>query len=261
MKDFCIHTAFSDYHAQRENYFSKLDVRIKLGTVVMLIAMVMLSHRCFFPLTTFLISCVILRSIGISGARIKYRVLAPMSVVFFLVVVQPFIVDGHAIFTLNFFGILLPASSEGLAQGCLLAVKTCSSVALMLCLIYTTTMDKILMAAAWLRVPSILIDISLLMYRYIFLFAKEAASILYAQKLRFGYANFKNSIRSLAILLGMVFIRAFDQASILQNAMNLRLYRGNFTPSNLKPIPIREAFMSGLVTCLMVVIFFEQNRW
>jgi len=261
MKDFCIHTGFSDYHAQRENYLSKLDVRIKTGMVVMFIAMVMLSQRYFFPMTIFLISCVILRSIGISGARIKYRVLAPMSVVFFLVVIQPFIVEGHALFTLDFFGFMLPASAEGLAQGCLLAVKTCSSVTLMLCLIYTTTMDKILMAAAWLRVPSILIDISLLMYRYIFLFAKEAASILHAQKLRFGYTNFKNSMRSLAILLGMVFIRAFDQASILQNAMNLRMYRGSFKPSKLKPIPMREVVMSGIVTCLMVIVFIEQNRW
>ena len=238
-----------------------MDVRIKVGIVVVLVALVMLSCRFFFPVTAFLLACVILRSIGISGTRIKYRVLAPMSVVLFLVVVQPFLVEGRTLFTLNFFGVLLPASLEGLAQGCLLAAKTCSSVALMLCLIYTTTMDKILMAAAWLRVPSILIDISLLMYRYIFLFAKEAANILHAQKVRFGYANYKNSLRSLAILLGMVFIRAFDQASILQNAMNLRLYRGSFTTSKLKSIPLREALVSVLVTCVMVIIFFEQNRW
>jgi len=251
---FNMHASLSDREAQKENYISSVDVRVKLIISILLILLVMASQRWVFPLAVFGGSCALLFSINIPWKKIRNRLITPFSVVFFLVIVQPFLVEGTSFARVNIFNFFtVQASIEGLYQGLLIAVKVLSSVSVLLCTIYTTTANKIIMAAAWLKVPSELIDLSLLMYRYIFLFIGETYKVFQAQRLRFGYANFRNGIRSSAALLGLTFIRAFDQGSITQQAMNLRLYRGSFKPSKLPSLSKQEVLLTG-VTALFLFI-------
>ncbi|MFQ5646659.1 MAG: cobalt ECF transporter T component CbiQ [bacterium] len=256
--EFSLHTKFPDPEARGENFFSQLDVRIKLGMAFLLISLTTASSNWRFPLTVLVLSAFILKTIEIGYAEIKGKLLAPLGVVLFLVMVQPFLIEGQTLFAINFFNLFaLKASIEGLQQGILIALKVLACVSLLLSFIHTTSLPKLIMGAAWLKIPSTLVDLALLMYRYIFFLARGAVKIFQAQKLRFGYAGFSNGLRSSASLLGMVFIRAFDQAVIAQQAMNLRLYRGSFIPSALPSPPSREVFLAFLTASLFMLVFWR----
>jgi len=252
----------SERIAQRENCLTGMDVRVKLLMGVLTISLVMLSKIYVFPLLVFVLANITMGSVGVRYKDVKRRLLAPFSVVFFLILVQPFMTDGRVLFKISFFDLfVLKASLEGMLRGLLIGGKVLSSVSVLLCIIYTTTLHKVIMAASSLNVPSTLIDLSLLMYRYIFLFIDESIKVFQAQKLRFGYATFKNGLRSSAVLSGLVFVRAFDQASLIEQAMRLRLYRGSFTPLKLEPMSFYDTLLPGFIACLLILIFLGQSCW
>lgn len=62
-----------------------------------------------------------------------------------------------------------------------------------------------------LKLPEIFIELSMLIYRYIFVFLDLAMKMEDAQNMRMGYISFKNWMHSLAILASTLFIRTWDQ--------------------------------------------------
>ena len=82
-----------------------------------------------------------------------------------------------------------------------------------------------------------MVELALIMYRYIFLMFEEATRIRSAQKSRLGYVSFKNSLRSISTLGGMLILRSYDRAERSFAAMRCRGYRGVMTavvPTRLK---------------------------
>ena len=77
-----------------------------------------------------------------------------------------------------------------------------------------------------LRVPPVLIDLSMLIYHFIFVFIGQAIAIHNAQTIRHGYTSFKRSLNSMAMLGAMLFIRAWKEAEDLIIAMDSRCYDG-----------------------------------
>ena len=72
----------------------------------------------------------------------------------------------------------------GVVAGGRIGLIVLAGVSLMLVLGLTTPLPRLLSALRWYRVPALLIEIGLLMYRYLFLFAEEATRMRQAQRLR-----------------------------------------------------------------------------
>jgi cobalt/nickel transport system permease protein len=77
-----------------------------------------------------------------------------------------------------------------------------------------------------LGLPDFLVELSMLMYRYIFVFVDQAALIHSAQVMRLGDAGIKKSINSFAMLSSVLFLRAWEQGERLIIAMDARCYDG-----------------------------------
>ena len=73
---------------------------------------------------------------------------------------------------------------EGVAAGAELGLVVLAGVMLMLILGLTTPLPALLSALRWYRVPALLVEIGMLMYRYLFLFVEEAGRMRQAQRLR-----------------------------------------------------------------------------
>ena len=71
-----------------------------------------------------------------------------------------------------------------------------------------------------------MIELSMMMYRYIFVFLDQAAVIHSAQVMRLGDAGIKNSLNSFAMLSSVLFLRAWEQGERLIVAMDARCYNG-----------------------------------
>jgi len=128
-------------------------------------------------------------------------------------------------------------------------------------LVLTTSMTDIFIALRKVHVPKILVEMCLLIYRYIFVFIEVTQKMLTAQKLRLGHSGWIRKTRSIALLAGNLFIRTLEQGERTFTAMNARGYDGNIRVIEELPRP-KKATLLGVIlfdVALVLVLLFTLN--
>lgn len=120
----------------------------------------------------------------------------------------------------------------------------------------TTPMTDLFNGMKRARIPLELIDLMMIIYRYIFIVYAQAVEIWQAQVMRLGYRRPLEAIRSFSTLCGMLFISSWNAGEDLVHAMDCRCYNGIF-PSldpaepmrihSLLPVMIYLAILSGVL--------------
>ena len=77
-----------------------------------------------------------------------------------------------------------------------------------------------------MHIPQEFIDLTMLIYRYIFVFIGEAIGIHNAQVIRGGYQGWKNGIYAFSMLVSMLFVRTWERGDEIFLSMNSRCYDG-----------------------------------
>jgi cobalt/nickel transport system permease protein len=128
-------------------------------------------------------------------------------------------------------------------------------------LVLTTPMTSILFIFRKARVPQILIEISLLIYRYIFVFIEIMETMHTAQEIRLGHSGWLKKIRSISMLTGNLFIRTLEQGERTFTAMNARGYDGNIRVLEDVPIPSKTVLLgiTLFVAALAIIAFLTIN--
>jgi len=121
-------------------------------------------------------------------------------------------------------------------------------------LVLTTPMTDIFITLRRAHMPKILIEMSLLIYRYMFVFMEVAAQMYTAQKLRLGHSSWQKRIRSTALIAGNLFIRTLEQGERTFTAMNSRGYDGNIRTLDDLPQPRRVSFI-GIIFFDVILVF------
>ncbi len=80
-----------------------------------------------------------------------------------------------------------------------------------------------------LRVPTLFIELFLLIYRFIMVFITEAVDIVHAQELRFGFYGIKNGIHSTGLVIRLLLTRVLIRFQEMSVCLAIRLYDGDFT--------------------------------
>ena len=88
-------------------------------------------------------------------------------------------------------------------------------------------MTDILGAFRKLHIPSFLIELMLLIYRFIFVLSETAWAIMVSQQSRLGNRDLKTRMRSFGALGASLFILALKRSNALYDAMESRCYDGN----------------------------------
>lgn len=127
----------------------------------------------------------------------------------------------------------LPIGDHYLAVSCASALYALRLVAVSLasvsCLYFltlTTPLMDLLAVLARLHCPWLLIELMLLIYRYLFVLLDLASAILTAQKCRLSNQNLSTSIRSMGQMLAVLLVRALSKSGQLFDAMESRCYDG-----------------------------------
>jgi cobalt/nickel transport system permease protein len=166
------------------------------------------------------------------------------------------------LFSATPFGYTLSFKEEGLLRGLLIFSKILGGVMLLLLLSFTTSITKICVAARWMKIPEIFIEVLSFIYRYIFLLMEETETMMSSQKSRLGYSTWFRTIRSFGSLGGMLIIRSITRAENAHAAMISRGYDGGRIFS-LQLTPFRRydyvmLFSSALfLTPLFTIIFLS----
>ena len=107
-----------------------------------------------------------------------------------------------------------------------------SAVSCLYFLALTTPMVELIYVLQIFRIPEIIIELMVIIYRFIFVFINTAFSIYYAQQSRYGYSSFKKSINSFAILIGNLWGKAFFKSQNLLVSLESRGFEGNLKVLN-----------------------------
>ena len=130
-------------------------------------------------------------------------------------------------------------------------------------LVLTTTITDILITLRRLHVPLILIEMSLLIYRYIFVLLEIASQMNTAQEMRLGQTNWIKKIKSTALLAGNLFIRTLEQGERTFTAMSARGYDGEIRTLDDLPHP-RPWLIIGILffdVLLIMASFLTTSGW
>lgn len=156
---------------------------------------------------------------------------------------------GEQIFAFHVLGIDLGIREDGANLALLLIARTLGGMCSLLFIALTTPMLEIFSLGKSLGLPDFLVELSMLMYRYIFVFLDQAAMIHSAQVMRLGDAGFKSTLSSFSMLSSVLFLRSWEQGERLIVAMDSRCYDGR-----LDLMDRAEAAKSGAILAVAVYL-------
>lgn len=221
-----LNEVFSESFAQKKNYLTEIDTRIKIVFTVMTMIMILLSRNINAPLVVFLLSSIFLWAIRIPVKVILIRLATPLGLAGVIFLIQIFFYGVTPIVRFNLWGIHLVGYKEGLLRGSLIMAKVVGATSLVTFLSMTTPVNKLFNAARWFRVSNAWIEIAMFTYRYIFVLLEDTVTIKNAQKVRLGYSSLARSLRSFGELMGSTVIRTYDRSVAVYESMMLRGYNG-----------------------------------
>jgi len=157
---------------------------------------------------------------------------------------------GSTLFSVDLLQFHLGVRKDGADLALLLLLRTLGGMSALFFIALTTPMIEIFAVIKSLHVPDTVVELSMMIYRYIFVFLDQAAMIHSAQVMRLGDSRLRNSLCSFAMLSSVLFLRSWEQGERLIIAMDARCYRGKLD------IMEREG-RAGAGEMLAVAIYFS----
>lgn len=158
--------------------------------------------------------------------------------------------DAYAVPVGAFF---ITGSRDSVIFGVRLIVTAMSAVSCLYFLSLNTTMTDIMSVLNRLRCPRVIIELMLLIYRYIFVLMETASAILVSQKARLGNRDLRTSVRSFGQMGCGLLIKAFRRSGALYDAMESRCYDGTIRVLE-EQRPARPAEIAGIVLFELILL-------
>ncbi len=241
---FMLHSSF--FVSSDPTFIHKLDPRWKLAAFLLAILAAALL-RNLPPAVAGLLASVVLASVS----RLQLR---------------PFLTRlGMLILFLAFFAVPLPflthddgpawmvgsvrVSQHGVWMALLLVCKAVTIFTLVSVLLAGSPHDALLKAAHSLRVPGLLVQLSALTLRYVFVLSSELSRVRVALRVR-GYRNrmTRHSYRTIGHVAGTLLVRGSERAERVGQAMRCRGFDGRFRSlSEFRTRGVDVAFFAVMV--------------
>lgn len=137
--------------------------------------------------------------------------------------------------SIKFFNGWIGVSKSGIFQGINMFLKVMGSLSCLYFISLTTPMIDVISVLSKLRIPSFLIELISLVYRFIFIILETSEMMFISQNSRLGYRDIRTSYKSLGALASTLFIRSFKRANDLYTALEARGYNGELKVLEEKP--------------------------
>lgn len=236
------------------NKLRHIDTRLKVIFAVITLLITVASTSPITPLLAFVTATILI----LFAAKIKIRtyfllLLTPLFFGFVSLLLMS-LFFGYADNPLYSFKILshtFVVQKEGVNMGLLVASRTLAGSACLFFLALTTPMTELFTGLRWLRIPEVVIELAMIIYRYIFVFLEEAERMWLASQIR-GEGNFRTKIEVFSMLAGTLFLRTIHQGEKLFVAMNSRCYEGE-----TNSLAYQENKPKISITALIAILLFE----
>lgn len=155
----------------------------------------------------------------------------------------------------------LSITSESINEGFFVFCRVIGGMSALIFIALTTPMTDLFVVMKRCRIPEVVLDLAMIIYRSIFMIMGHLVQTYQAQVMRLGYGSFRESIESFATMCGSVFIASWDAGEDLIRAMDARCYSGKFAvlgetrPVELLPVLAVAVFL----TVSSLVVFISGN--
>ncbi len=165
---------------------------------------------------------------------------------------------GWVLFTFSHWTLYLNPTGLQLAVKLVCRIIACLSASLLL--ILTTPMSELFQVMKKLRMPSLVLEIMLITYRFLFLLLDTAHDMYRAQRARGGQQGFKGRLKDTAILIVRMFAKTMQRYQGLANGMisrgfteDIRMapYRGGHVPTRYKWESCIGVVLLLIIECLL----------
>lgn len=239
------------------------------------------GEKFFFAVLT-LLACVISRSVAVAcivlavtGILTVWKGGIPFSrYVRFMTVPLVFLLFSTAAIVLNLSAapmdlfawkigsVWLTGSRSSLLYAVQLILTALASVSCLYFLSFNTPMPDILNVLRVLHCPRIIIELMLLIYRYIFVLLEISSSIRTAQDSRLGNKDYRTSLKSFGALASALFIRAIKKSNALYDAMESRCYDGTIHVLNETYPPVKKEIAAIVIfEALLYGFLIAETFW
>ena len=161
---------------------------------------------------------------------------------------------GSHILELGIFNIAV--TSDGFNLGLLVFSRMLGGFSCLAFLALTTPMTELFSVLERFKIPKIVLELAMLMYRYIFVFLDEGINMYHSQETRLGYSTIKRSFKSMGMLGSNLFIKTWVKGEQVYLAMESRCYDGSIKTmgeyGSIRSIGIRNL---ALLVSFEVVLF------
>jgi cobalt/nickel transport system permease protein len=251
----------SNLSAQIDNYaytnsLAKKSPTTKILFAASILILSVLSPSPVVPITVFIIAVVLIVLVAQIPGRFYFDLLiypvifAVVSCVF----IALFFSNGTPLVEFAFPWFKWVIYNNGITTAFTTFFRVLGAVSALFFLVLTTSMNDVFISLRKIHIPKILVEISLLIYRYIFVFMEVSSKMSTAQKLRLGQTGWFNRIRSTSLLATNLFIRTLEQGERTFIAMNARGYDGNIRVLEDQPKPSKASLAGILVFDVMLAL-------
>jgi cobalt/nickel transport system permease protein len=153
-----------------------------------------------------------------------FMILATVGVVISVSLIEPV---GISSWALRMGPLWLSSSPEALYEGVVIIARALGAAAAMNFLTLTTPLVDLLELSRRWRMPAILIDLTVIMHRFIFVLLDTLNTMAMAQDSRLGYTtSYWRAMNGAGLLGSRLFVNAFQRSRRLQIALESRGYEG-----------------------------------
>ena len=249
-----------DNHAHYNN-LSETNTSFKVLFALLTMVVSLISTSPIIPI----IITILMAFLIILKARIPWKfylkfLLVPVSFGLLTFIFMAFFFGvGQPIFQLNLFN--LAVTNDGFNLGLLVFARLMGGFSCMAFLALTTPMTELFSVMGSMKIPKIVLEIGMLMYRYIFLFLDEALNMYHAQQTRLGYNGLKSTYKSLGMLFSNLFIKTWIKGERAYVAMESRCYTGSIPRmTKQNDINFKHLILLGLFEILLIIgVYLSAN--
>ena len=164
------------------------------------------------------------------------------------------------LFAIPLGGWYLTGSRQALLYALQLILTALAAVSCLYFLSFSTPMPDLLNVLGRLRCPRLLLELMLLIYRFIFILMSVASSITVSQHSRLGNRDYRTSLKSFGALASVLLLRSFKKANALYDAMEARCYDGTIRVlnENFPPNPREILLIAGFDLLLLLFVLSER---
>lgn len=259
-----MHIHFLDPYRPRPSLIHQLDARVKFVLALAFILTAALIPPGAWPayvlLFTLILAAEILSELGVGYVMRRAALALP-----FVLAALPvlFTLPGEPLLRFRLLGLDLALTAAGLERFLGIALKSWLSVQAAILLTASTPFPELLAAMRAVRIPSLLVAIFGLMWRYLFVLVDEALRLMRARAARSGHSE-RPDLKaggSLAWrgrvaggMAGSLFLRAFDRSDRIYQAMTARGYDGGVCFLPVPGLTPRSWLVLGLCLALLALI-------